>query len=141
MWSTGFERLGHDLYEYAERLISHLDRLEYTRIILTQFEDWKPEAFHDEIGLTPYICQWEEYGYGWCREMFDNDEQFIDNEGHTWVEGGEHSEIVLIDEWMHNLRGHTVSICGAFDGECIEDLEIALEGANVPFKRINDLII
>ena len=64
--------------------------------------------------------------------MLDNPDRFC--------EGGSHSEAVLIEDWMQ-LSGEDVYISGAFDGECIEDLEIALRHCQVKFSRIEDLIV
>jgi hypothetical protein len=76
--------------------------------------------------------------YGWERKEVEGwgDRK----EGVDFVDGGSHSEVVLVDEWMHELEGE-IFLCGAFDGECIEDMEIALQGAGKEFERIEGLII
>ena len=36
---------------------------------------------------------------------------------------------------------HGVYLAGAFDGECIEDMEIALNALKIKFHRVEDLIV
>jgi hypothetical protein len=47
---------------------------------------------------------------------------------------------VYIADWMRSLSGD-VYISGAFEGECIEDLEIALSHLRIEFKKVRQLII
>lgn len=136
MWESGYKKLGTTFEEQAELVVRHLEDMEYDRVILTRFENHELGEEHWEI--AEYVDEVQVYAYGWERDMVEQDCFPSDQK---WVDGGHHSEIVLIDEWMERLRGHEVSLCGAFDGECIEDMEYALEGANVQFNRINELIV
>ena len=61
--------------------------------------------------------------------------------GIDYCEGGYHSEYVLLTDWMRDLKGHEVYISGSFDGECIDDLETALDFLEIPYNRIESLII
>ena len=74
--------------------------------------------------------------------MWDS-ESVSNSEIHHFTPGGNHSELVLIPEWMEDLASEKarVSICGAFEGECIEDLEIALKACKIKFRRIESLIV
>lgn len=49
--------------------------------------------------------------------------------------------MVLIADWMKKLPSKNVFISGAFDGECIEDLEIALDFLDIDYTRIEKLIV
>lgn len=134
-WEHGYNRMGTSFEELAEKVIDHLEENDYDRVILTRFENHQLGDEHYLSGLSEWIDQVEVYGYGWERSMIE------DYPETKWVEGGSHSEIVLIEEWIEQLVRHEVSLCGAFDGECIEDMEIALGGVDVPFNRINSLIV
>ena len=57
------------------------------------------------------------------------------------MEGGAHSEAVMIEDWMRELKGHNVTICGAFNGECIDDLETALRFLGVGFRKEKSLTV
>lgn len=117
-----FEELCYEFSDYLE--VNYFDK-----VILTRFE---PEHYiiHNSEPLTLFT-----YSYGW--DKYDIEA----NTDRIWVEGGSHSDFVLIDDWMLDLYGHDVSISGAFDGECIEDLEIALSALQIDYKRIEELII
>ena len=79
------------------------------------------------------MIQVETYGYGWSEEeLRENPKEF--------VEGGNHSEAVYIAPWMRKLSGE-IFIAGAFDGECLEDLEIALRALKLDFTKVRPLIV
>ncbi len=150
MWEVSLTIAGLTFDQYLEEIADHVFCNNYDRIILTRFEEHKaePEVYW---GLTEYISQVETYDYGWCLDQLEvsdlNDLEPVGEElykseyGQLWCKGGNHSEIVWVADWMLELKNDEVSICGAFDGECIEDLEIALEAAKVNFNRIESLIV
>lgn len=131
MWQQGYESKGTSFERLVGRLEYHLERNNYDRVILTRFEDSHLDEAEYEF-IRGYVNQVEQYGYGW--EASEREEQ-----PDRFCEGGTHSEAVLLEDWMR-LDGE-VFICGAFDGECIEDLEIALRFLGVQFTRIPELIV
>lgn len=135
MWNDGLERYGTSFEIELEKVLEHLNEVDYDKVIVTNFEAGfdLEDSQYPLKAFNPVIY---DYCYGWEREQVE-DYGYIENK--DYCEGGMHSEVVLIDGWMHDLQGE-IFICGAFDGECIEDLEIALEGANKPFNRLNHLI-
>lgn len=134
-WEQGYVSNGTSFDLLCGQLAEYLEENQYNRIILTRFEECEiPEEFANH-GLQYSISTVHQYAYGWEKEMQK------DNPHCRWTEGGNHSEIVLIDDWMLELEGEEVDICGAFDGECIEDLEIALDATEVKYRRIEELIV
>ena len=138
IWKSGYEMYGTSFEEQASNIIAHLEENDYDRVILSRFEEWELGEEHHCSGIAEYIDTVHIYAYGWDMTMVEQD---CFPEDQRWTEGGSHSEIVLIDKWMENLINDDVSLCGAFDGECIEDMELALSGTGVDVKRIEDLII
>lgn len=132
-WESGYKKIGNTSFEeLSERFAEHLDNETYDRVILTRFElprypldDYDP-CFASRIDVV------EEYGYGWEMGMLPDGE---------WCEGGTHSEIVYLPDWVRELKGDTVYLAGAFDGECIEDMEIALREVGANIKRVEELIV
>ncbi len=84
--------------------------------------------------LAEKITNVYDYAYGWEKDQLTEYPEMF-------TEGGNHSGAVLLADWMRPLKGCQVRIAGAFDGECIEDLEIALRALEVKFTRIEKLII
>lgn len=137
MWESGHAQFGDTFESLSERFVDHLLENEYDNVILTQFEHWEPQNEHVLTGIAQFVNQWEEYSYGWHLDSFgDYAEPGID-----FCKGGYHSEAVALDPWLKNLKGSEVYISGAFDGECIDDLETALEFLKIPYHRIEDLIL
>lgn len=133
---------GMDFEQLVEKFMQYLCQNSFDKVILTQFET---PSYHNPLqdyGYAPIRCfidEVHEYGYGWDRQIIDD--MLDHNPNLNYCEGGTHSEYVIIDDWMKDLKGEEVFISGAFNGECIEDLEIALNGAEVEFSRIEELII
>lgn len=136
-WDFGLKRFGTSFDREASKILQHLEENDYDRVILTRFEEPKLEPAHYEAGLADYISDVYDYSYGWAKDQCD-----WGQEGRDWAEGGTHSEIVRLEPWMFELkeRGALVDLCGAFDGECIEDMELALEAVGVSYNRIEELI-
>lgn len=136
-WKDGYHNKGTSFEELCEKVRTHIKRSNYNKVILTRFEDNRLEQEHLINGLTyTYIDDVHSYMYGWEEGNIQGEE------GVDWVKGGNHSDIVLLDYWMKPLNQFKeVRICGAFDGECIEDLEIALSALNIKYKRLENLIV
>lgn len=137
MWETSLLKTGTSFEEMIIKVYEHLQEQQYDRVIVTNFEA-NANLDPDQELLKEFDPEVYDYMYGWQREEIE--EQGDRVEGTDFCEGGMHSEIVMIDEWMRELEGK-IYLCGAFDGECIEDMEIALHGAGKEFKRINELIV
>lgn len=131
-WETGYKSFGTCFQNLLWKFAHHLETNQYDQIILTRFEDHTicPEEYEP---IYYWINQVHAYSYGWEAEEL---EEYPDR----FCEGGNHSEAVLIEDWMKELTGE-VYISGAFDGECVEDLEIALRHCGINFKRIEELIV
>lgn len=134
MWEHGYKQMGTCFEDLQEKILDHVQRVEYDRIVMTMFDEY-------ELSLEHFAFQWIqpfpevfEYGYGW-----DLGDGFNETDP-EWTEGGSHSMHVWVPEWLRQIKGK-VDLCGAFDGECIEDMEIALNAAKVPFFRLNHLIV
>lgn len=134
-WESAYIKHGTSFFELSVNFIEHIENGEYDRVILTRFDDYSLGNEHQMSGIANYIDQVETYGYGWC-----NDDVLNDDTDEDWVEGGTHSEYVWLAPWMRDLNGE-IFISGAFDGECVEDLEIALNALNIEFTRLEELIV
>lgn len=134
MWKETLNKKGVCIYELIEKIAHFCEENQVDKIVLTRFEDWDMEEIH--YPFQKFNCQVKDYAYGWDMESTWNC-----NEETEWAEGGNHSEFVLIEDWMYDLKGNEVFLAGCFDGECIEDMEIALNHCEIEFKRVNSLII
>lgn len=136
MWEEGYNRIGRTTFEeLQERFAQFLAENEFDRVILTRFEDYTagPEDGYFEEFLQ-HVSEVRDYAYGWDKDCIEGNEE-------RFCEGGTHSQYVLLDDWMLRLKGCDVTISGAFDGECVEDLEVALTHLEIPFRREQSLII
>lgn len=134
MWNSGLQKMGTSFDEMLEKTVEHLQENHYDNIIVTNFEANR-DLDDAQWPLGNFYPTVHDYCYGWTKDMFEGYENDF-----TLVEGGIHSEVVLVEDWMKELEGE-IYLCGAFDGECIEDMEIALTGAEKEFKRIENLIV
>ena len=140
IWDSAMqEHFGTSFHEQAGNIVNHLEFNDYDKVILTRFEDCKLGEEHYESGISQYVDDVREYAYGW--QLSDYEEHYPDEKGVSWCDGGSHSEVVLLEDWVKDLSGDEVHIVGAFEGECIEDLEVALNFLNVDYKKIPGLIV
>jgi hypothetical protein len=131
MWDSGLLKYGTSFEEEIEKVYNHLLEENYDRVIVTNFE----AAFgldDEQKVLSEFYPDVYDYMYGW-----EDDEA---NPEGTWVDGGCHSQKLPIDDWMLEIINDDVFLCGAFDGECIEDMEIALSSQGIKVNRIEQLI-
>ena len=135
MWDRSLLKLsGKGFFDWASELAEELSNgHSYSKIILTQFENFEPEDGHFETGLEGFVNDWHDYAYGWEHVP-------IGQEG-DYTEGGSHSPFVYLPEWLKEFKGRDVKLCGAFDGECIEDMEIALKAVGASVERWEKFIV
>lgn len=129
---------GYDFYDICQEAIEHIEDGRYDKVILTQFEVYGPSEEYYEAGIADYIDEWHNYDYGWILDGWTRKHY---KKGVDYCPGGTHSQIVMLDDWIKDLKGHDVYICGAFDGECLDDLETALEFLKIEYTRVEQLIL
>jgi hypothetical protein len=144
LWEEALQRFGTSLEVQCEKVAEWLAENIIDCVIITQFEQDREAQRHEAYYPLYQILEdkgikltWHEYGYGWERDCF------LDSaiEGVDYAQGGNHSEVVMLEAWMRELKSNKIYLCGAFDGECIEDMEIALEACSVSFERVEHLIV
>jgi hypothetical protein len=147
MWDSGLQRQGSSFEEMKYSLIEHLEDNYYDKVIFTMFEDYQRMDYHEGLyGNMDFI----EYGYGWEPEQFE-DAEYLDERYYS-----ENDSILIpvsnayycerwalindeVREWLPS-KTDNVFICGAFEGECLADLESVLDHCNIEYSRINELI-
>lgn len=167
-WEQGYKNRGTSFSELCEKFGKYLTQNEFDKVILTRWEnheahaedyiyesdeleDFDGEQYPVQRSLTEFIHNVHTYCYGWDFDMIKNEDdeipeknengEYTTEHGETYCEGGSHSQIVLVDDWMKQLPKENVFISGAFDGECVEDLEIALTHLNIDYTRVSSLIV
>lgn len=133
LWERGYQMHGTSFDSLQEKFAEYLAENEFDKVILTRFEDYRMDSLYfPEFGR--HVSEVHEYGYGWpasCLEENPNE----------FVQGGSHSESVLIADWMKELKNDLVFISGAFRGECLQDLEIALDAVGAKYQHVNELCV
>lgn len=157
IWNNGYKKFGTNFDKLLERFSEYLENNIFNKIILTRFEEWKID-FEEYSLIAEKIDIVHSYGYGWNLECFydsspddislddaqtslDCGGSYINSYGQEVCKGGQHSEVVFIPDWIRDLKCNEVFISGAFDGECLEDLEIALNFCQIDYNRIEELIL
>jgi len=135
-WAPAMKQRGHSYEQYLVKLFDYLSDTSFNKVVLTRMEDTRFEDLHYVHGLDHFVTDVEEYGYGWEQQMIEDN--LVNRE--DFVEGGQHSEIVWVPAWLKKLPDK-VHLCGCFDGECLEDMEIALKAAGKEVIRVEHLIV
>lgn len=128
--------------ELAYNAISHIESEEYDEVIITNFELNRDQYYDIDNGveLLELSMRVVEYGYdGWERDSF----RYNGVEGVDYCDRGNNSEVVMLEDWTKELKEKEceVFVGGCFDGECLEDLEVALDYLEIPYNRVEELIV
>lgn len=155
MWNEPLSNFGTSVDQCIRNAIDYLlfSEEEIDEVILTRFED---ADWEDEHSPLLDVCEHmgvpirlEVYGYGFSRdpdEVEDALEIYPDNElGKTWCYGNRdyHSDadVLEIHDWHHDLKGAIVLLGGAFEGECLNDMEKILDTLDVDVKKLHELCV
>lgn len=126
---TFYNTTKESLTEFVIELSEYLEKTQFDKIILTQFEYNEKDLFYRILSSNFYI-QLEEYGYGW-------DEK---DDCNTWIDGGLHSRFLPVPNFLEQLKKDDIKLCGIFDGECLEDLQILLNTFDISYERLEKFI-
>jgi hypothetical protein len=150
IWNEGLSKFNttfeDQLNKYIDYILDNKDTLD--KVIITRFEGINFEDEHyplisllDNLNIQ-YECI--EYGYGWTK---DSNREFFSpkNENITWCQGTRdyHTEedVILIEEWMHDLKNDNIFLAGSFENECVLDIKTAFDAINVNLTKLDDLVV
>ncbi len=131
-WNGSLNMMGTDFEILELKIANYIRRCHPKRVILTRFEYHEIDCV-DYPNLIDLVDDVYNYGYGWEPEMFDDPNEYC--------EGGSHSKVVYIPDWIKQLKRQKVNLCGAFKGECLEDMQIALNHVGAKHKLIHSLSV
>jgi hypothetical protein len=129
----------HEYYHGStlRNLIDHLSRARYDKIIITTFEGKTGYPELDDL----YPATRETWWYSdkpsdydeWSKEenppiIYNNVAQY---EGHNWL---------YVYDWIKELKGHDVRVCGGHRLECLAGLLETMEHVGVKYKKIERCI-
>lgn len=149
-WEHSLNNLGTSYETELEKVIDYLEHEDIHKVILPLCERDQLEFCHNELlevcnekGIDLEVY---DYFYGWLKEHDNNGENYTEeNENITWCQGTRphhtDNDVVEIADWMHELQDNNIIISGAFDGECVADLEAALDALDINYKREEGLIV
>lgn len=76
---------------------------------------------------------------------FEYEQYPIEEFKDTWVHGTRshytEENVIAIHEWQKDLLGEEVLLCGAFEGECILDIETVLDHLGVNYSKVSELTL
>lgn len=144
-YDTSFEQEVEKVIDYIEYNKNNIEK-----VIITLFEDLELSIEHNSIlnicNENNIDIEHLNYGYGWTKDEISTLQDFSEqNINKTWCQGTrdyhDDDDIILIEDWMHNLKEKEVVLCGAFEGECIRDIEAAFDSINVNYEKYSPLIV
>lgn len=147
-YNTSFEEEMEKVCDYIEFHSEIIDN-----VIITSFEEIN---FSLEYEPIIELCEnlkikitLETYAYGWNYDeivgMEDNPKYNENTENINWCYGGRdyhcENDILIIDDWIKNLNNSGVLLAGAFEGECINDIETIFDNIGINYEKINELTV
>lgn len=153
-WEEGLNNNGTSFEKQLDNILDFLyfNEKKYDEIIITTFEDLDLSPEHErlinycntnQIQLSNHV-----YGYGFTRELDDEDSllNYPEEElGTSWCYGNRiyHGEedILVIEDWQHDLKGNQIDLGGAFEGECLNDAQTIMDTLNIEYTNIESLMV
>ena len=154
LWLHHFEDYwNHSLKEFdtnfEKELLKIMNYLEYSdidKVLVTRFMENKEGDCH--LPLINFCnsknirIEFKEYGYGFRN---DNNEYKTKDYGKEWIYGNrqEHTEkdVLPIEEFQKELKNHEVYLGGAFENECLNDVESIMKHLEINYIKINELCV
>jgi len=130
-------------HNYRDYLLNYLieNSEKYDVIMATFLEDYQSTTGCEEI--DSFITKTNEWGYGWGYGNETKPKQVA--KYHEFPKGdiirvsSPHDWAYLYD-WIKELKGHEIDVCGGYRTECLLDLEESLEHLEIPFKTLDNLV-
>lgn len=160
IWQSGLQKNGTSLKTMCKQVVTFLKHHDVDCVIITQFEADEDSKHHEDYyRLFKFLDRrgiqlvWHEYGYGWTLDNFvfddlaaaqaqlDAGEIVTDGYGNRIAQGGTHSEIVLLSDWMLELKNSEILLGGAFMGECLDDMQTAFTALGFDYKLVKELCV
>jgi len=139
LWSDGYKNFGTSFEAEAAKIANYIRKSDFERVLLVRMEDFDLGEEHHSAGLNELVDDVEIYAYGWNREELEEEDP--EGEGVRWADGCDHSEVVLLDDWIKDLVGQDVTLVGAFEGECVATVSAAMDQCGVSYQREESLIV
>lgn len=158
MWESGLNNYGTSFEEEVNNICDFLIHggQDIDKIIVTSFENLDWEEGHaplvetaNELGIP---IEHKTYGYGMLRNLDceDSMERYSEeNKNITWCyserEYHEHEnnmqDVLDVEDWIVDLKNDDVLLVGAFEEECLLDMETIFENQNINYNKIDDLCV
>lgn len=147
-WRDGLAGFGMTPEVMAQNIIDFLHSPEgraINNVILTTWE--MPGPCDVQKPVTDYLTargipfEHHVFGYGEERSMYEGQDCSLVQATRY---GDDPNQVVCIEDWHRALaKSASVSLCGAFDGECIQDAEDMLchVRGERGYKKLNDLVV
>lgn len=144
-WNHGLSKFDLTIEQMSDQIIDFLTHKnpEINNIIITRFEgiDFEPEhekliKFSEDKGINIRV---EEYAYSYYEESFrPNEYEFVK----PTRDNSDEDNVLPVMEWQKDLKKHnSVFLAGAFEGECVRDVEDILEHVGAKFKKMDELVV
>lgn len=153
MWEESLRQYDTSLEECVSNTIDYIlfSDQEIDEVIVTRFEgiDWDDEhaPLIDVCERLGIPIKLEEYAYGFTRDIDEDGLEMYPDENldQTWCFGDRdhhnESNILEIHPWHHELKNDHVILGGAFEGECLNDMEKILGTLQINVTKVDSLCI
>lgn len=157
-WDESLRNYNTSFDEEIEKVCDFIKHsgVEVNKIIVTSFEnnEWDDGHF-PLISLAESLnipIEHEVYGYAMTR-ILDDEESMKrypkEKENITWCYGerdyhdreGNEQDVLDIEDWIKELRGNDVVLIGAFEGECLNDMETILNNQEISYHKVDELCV
>ena len=145
-WNHSLKEFDTNFEKELLKVMNYLEHEEFNKVLITRFMENKEGDCH--LPLINFCnsknirIEFKEYGYGFRN---DNNEYKKKDYGKEWIYGNrqEHTEkdVLPIEEFQKELKNHEVYLGGAFENECLNDVESIMKHLEINYIKINELCV
>lgn len=145
-WNSSLKEFDTNFNKELLKVMNYLENEKIDKVLITRFTENKESDCHYPLisfcNFKNIRIEFKEYGYGFRN---DNNEYKKKDLGKDWIYGNreEHTEkdILPIAEFQKELKNNEVYLGGAFENECLNDVETIMEHLNINYKKIQELCV
>lgn len=145
-WNYSMKEFNTNYEKELIKILNYLENENIDKVLVTRFLKNKSGDCHEFLIAFCQIkgiqIEFKEYGYGFRND----DNQYKKKDfGKSWIYGNrsghDENDILIIEDFQRELKNHTIFLGGAFENECLNDVETVMNHLNINYTKIPELCV
>lgn len=145
-WNHSLKEFDTNFEKELLKVMNYLENKDIGKVLVTRFlENEESECHYPLIrfcNAKNIRIEFKEYGYGFKN---NNEEYKKEDYGTEWIYGNradhDETDVLPIEEFQRELKNYEVYLGGAFENECLNDVETIMKHLNIDYTKIQELCV